>query len=1393
MRSIQYLILRVSCLIMCMIFSLSLTAQNGNSGNCGNSVNLTIFTVESRCKATGVVTVFASGGSGQYNYRVRGPVNTPFTSSIVITGLMAGTYDVEVRDIGLNCTKIQKNVIVPGTYVDPRFSLLTNNVTCKNATNGSVSVTGLTGGRPPFKFTITAAPVPALVGVNNATGAFNNLPAGDYSIQMEDSCSGLQTRRATILPYDWWIQSSGGTTSGCGTAKLFINLKDNRGKQTPDSIFTGFQYGWVRGVADTVWNVTDTFTAVIGLRRSITLVARDGCGNRAAVPWAINPKPSVSATVQTSLTGCNAFTASITASSNLTSPNFCLFNSSNVQVGACNATGTFTGVPGGSYTIRVRDVCYDTTINVPFTVVQPVPNITGPINITRVTCTTFDATVTGLVNFTKPNFCLYQGATLIRCDSSGTFTGVLNGTYTVQVKDGCYDTTIVRSLQVLPLIPSVSSTVAMTNHLCSTFDAAVTGQTNLNNPVYTLVQGTTTLASNSTGVFATIPYGSYCINVKNDPACYDTTIVVCFTGRPIPPSVGESLSILRKCNTVDLSVNSQNQLYNPQYCIYDVNNVLITCDPSGTGVFNNLPYGTYCVTIKNDPACYDTTIVRCLTVKKLLPELGNVSISANGCLGFTGSITGASNLNDPVYTLINNSGARIDSNTTGVFTNLLYGSYCMEMKNNPLCYDTTIVRCFTGTRPKPDGGVVTATNLTCPGFTATVSGLLNFNNAFYVLKNAAGTVVQSNSTGVFNILGYENYSIDIINDPLCYDTTITRNINPTRPTPSVGGVVTSNLTCTGFNVSVTGQNLLTNPVYYVLNASNVVILSNTTGSFTIPGYGNYTMRIEDGCYLTPFLFPFSETMVPLNVTAATTASCSMGMTNITTSITSGIAPYIVTVYDPLNNVMGNVNSSATTITVNDLPALSPGFQYRVEIIDACGRSSSIMVTPQLSSITKTINIVQQCPTGTLPNGSSDVQVTVTSNLGPVIPVIIKIDNANTSLGYSIQSGNTFTWYSVGPATYIIQYDLPGACVNKLYDTVVVTPYEYPQMANSAVYQCSNNNFSVSTQMIGGTAPYLYQIIASNPTTPSINTGWQSSPIFAITNGASYSLVRMRAIDACGNASLSDASVLPLENVFVTATSNCLNANITLDATIVANSVYTWYKRVGTDSILVGTGPSYNIPFLTLADTGIYVVKMSVNNGCLSQITEHHITGDCILLPVSRIVLNGKKNGAAADLSFDVEGEKNVKEYVIERTDNQGNGFGIVGTLPAKTPAPRNNYRFTDGRPLNGNNYYRVKAVDVDGKYVYSNTVSLNWASTSLRIYPVPARDVVNLVFSNARSTDLRIQMFTISGQMMQEKTLQRVQQASIPIYRKNMPAGMYLIRITDINAGTTQTEKIIFE
>src|SRR5579862_8867800 len=87
-------------------------------------------TSESRCTATGTLQINAAGGSGTYNYELKGTSTSAFTSSSLITGLAPGTYSVIVKDIINNCSFEIDNIIITGTYIDPRFGLTETDVTC---------------------------------------------------------------------------------------------------------------------------------------------------------------------------------------------------------------------------------------------------------------------------------------------------------------------------------------------------------------------------------------------------------------------------------------------------------------------------------------------------------------------------------------------------------------------------------------------------------------------------------------------------------------------------------------------------------------------------------------------------------------------------------------------------------------------------------------------------------------------------------------------------------------------------------------------------------------------------------------------------------------------------------------------------------------------------------------------------------------------------------------------------------------------------------------------------------------------------------------------------------------------------------------------------------------
>ena len=477
MNLIQYLPARVFSVLLCILFSLTLFAQSGggNPAAC-NSLTINLSTVDSRCRATGSITINVTGGSGQFNYRVTGPISTTYTSSNTITGLVPGTYSVFVNDIVNNCTKQTQNVVIGGSYTDIRFSLDPEDISCKNALTGTLTATGITGGVGQFFFTIIEAPSPGDIGRINSTGYFSNLPPGDYAVQMEDSCGGIQTRRATILPYDWWIEGSSGIVNVCSTATFNLALRDSRGKTTPDSAFNSFRYGWVRNPNDTAWSASPNFTANILNRRSVTLVVKDACGNTDTAQWSNTLKPAVAATITTSQSVCNVFTASVTGLTNLNNPQFCLYNSAFDQID-CNSTGVFTNLVQDNYSIEIRDLCYDTLIRRNFSLANSKPDVTAAPSITRTSCNYFNVQMVGLVNFTNPQFCIYRNNVLVTCNITGLFKNLLNGTYEMRITDGCYDTTVIRTIDVQPLKPIADEVVNISNRTCTTFDVNVTGTT----------------------------------------------------------------------------------------------------------------------------------------------------------------------------------------------------------------------------------------------------------------------------------------------------------------------------------------------------------------------------------------------------------------------------------------------------------------------------------------------------------------------------------------------------------------------------------------------------------------------------------------------------------------------------------------------------------------------------------------------------------------------------------------------------------------------------------------------------------------------------------------------------------------------------------------------------
>lgn len=1125
-----------------------LVQKNTYAQSC-NTLTATYVTTESRCAATGKIQINASGGSGNYQYKASGPVNTNYTSSSLITGLSAGRYLITIKDIVTNCIYDNDSVTVTGNYWAPTFSMVSTDVTCINGNDGTITVTGQDFGRSPFSYTIIA-PSASGVGTVSIPGIFTGLISGSYFIQLRDSCGAIQTRSAVIQNYDWLIDNYTVTKIGCDSISVTIKLRDSKGNITPNPVFNGFLYGASATVGDTTWFATNTFRYFKGHKHVVKLFVKDICGNIKSVEWKDTSIPNVDASVSISNKACSTFTAKVTGQVNLTSPTYCIYNSSNVLI-TCNATGVFSLLPYGSYCIKITDNCYDTTISRCFTVARPIPAVDVNVNI-NANCIDFTATVTGQTNLNNPNYCLYDANDVL-------------------------------------------------------------------------------MYCNTTGIFPGLPFGRYCIRIFNDPACYDTTLIRCFTvNRPVPYVDPNVIITNLTCSTFTVIIGDTSNLTNPKFCLFTPNHVVIICN--NTGIFDSLPFGTYCIDVINDPNCYDTTITRCFTVKPPRPSVSaTVSISNKTCTTFTATVTGQVNINNPQYCIYDNSNVLLSCNTTGVFTNLPYGSYCVRLQNDHACYDTIITRCFT-----------------------------------------------------------------------------------VSPTPA---------------------------------------------------------------------------MISLSAKKSCT---TIGTTEIKVTIDSGTPAFIISLYSPLGVLIQSVSTSSTSYTFLNIPGLASPLKYKVVVSDQCGFKDSVLISPNISIVNRIITVTPKCPSGIWPNGSADVLVNITNNNigGNISPKIIKKNAVAVSINPSSSIGYNYTFLNLGPATYIFDTYI-NDCNKHIYDTVIVKPYIFPDLLGSKAYQCDNNSFNVQVQVTGGAGPYLYEIIGSVPSIPSIITPPQTSPVFTINNGTIYSLIRLRAVDGCGNAGLYDLSVLPLANFIVTSDSlECFNHSLTLRVDSIANAIYTWYKRiVPNDSIIVGTGPAYYIANLLPSDTGRYFCKVVVNNGCLIKFANYIITGFCGGVLPNNYTLTGTKQANGNILYWNAN-QVNTQMYSLEKRINDNDAYHTINsTFITGTTA----YSFIDKNPCAGNNFYRLKVISQDNSFKYSNIVLLRNTKLDISIYPNPVKTELFISIANDTHKNYSMEVNNKEGQKIIFNRYKNIQNGLIKFSRlSEMVPGLYFFTITDLMTGDKQTFRIVY-
>ncbi len=173
-----------------------------------------------------------------------------------------------------------------------------------------------------------------------------------------------------------------------------------------------------------------------------------------------------------------------------------------------------------------------------------------------------------------------------------------------------------------------------------------------------------------------------------------------------------------------------------------------------------------------------------------------------------------------------------------------------------------------------------------------------------------------------------------------------------------------------------------------------------------------------------------------------------------------------------------------------------------------------------------------------------------------------------------------------------------------------------------------------------------------------------------------------------------------------------------------------------------------------------------------------------ILPVELLDLTGYITNNTAVLKWTTLTEKELNNFDVERSDD-GINFKNVGTVKAVgNSSVANNYSYLDYTSFNEIKYYRLKQVDINGKFSYSKTISIhnNLKSDEIGIFPNPVSDLLILQSKGINKKSLDIELMNVNGQVAKRR---QFLQGSTICYLdvKSIDSGTYFLSVSD---GTTK-------
>ncbi|TPN87446.1 T9SS type B sorting domain-containing protein [Aquimarina algicola] len=1059
-------------------------------------------------------TIDPSLGTPPYKINFNG---AGFSNQTSYAGLAAGPYTYVIQD-AKECKTTVLSVTVPDPAPITIGKLDKKDISCNEVTGvtkeGEVTLTGVSGGTGTYDYTLVTLDdkvVPVAGNPTLATTAstitFDNLAFGDYILRIVDS-NGCKTEANFNIATKaiFTVTESAPTISCVGGVTIDITVTDGTGpfqiREYPSGTFGNLNGTTLPSSGDT--NIRTHQISGLDFNTPFTYEILDTTTNCTDIRT-IKPQPSpssISIAIIETASSCNA--------------------ADNGKV-----SYEITGYSGNELTYRL------------YSIVDLNTEITS--------------------GYTFSNGTIQSGPT--GAAATGEITSFAPGTYQLRVfeTDAGLAAPCNTAMQftITEPEPVKLQKVSQKDGFCTKNPEVIVIATGGNgNFTYTANDGLMDIASNTNGIFNTLPQGTYTIRVEDQKMCTTSTVSVTLNTIADPvinPIASYDQCIFGSSYTFTAHATGAGQL------AYSIDGVSFVDDGASHDFTVNAP-GNYTISVRDVNGCittetmviYEDLIVNadfdneptCTTGDDIVATVAGGSDYTTNPTNFTFTLSGT-----------DISGSTVNRTQTGnhIFTGVLAGDYELEVTDtgvnasgcsaktkttrvytNPVLVlsDTEDISCAAAN----DGSILVAlqsgTDTDHPftyqlfdAITSTQVGSDQTDNPLF--KNIAAGEYNVTVTSVFgckNTLGPIEIKAPAILNAVATPTDYNCNASNAEVLPDIvvditGGTAPYQLSYTG---AASGTGLGVTGSQYTIDAS-------TPGNYTI------TVKDKNNCTFTHavIIIPDHPDMTATNVTTVTPANCNTNTETVTVSVTGGKGPFNFVEMSSAVTAQNNIASGGTMTTSGPFSLPKVG-NYVFEIYDQ-GTGCSIITDTYAVVAYDTIE-------GVIVNGNN---VSCANVLPPDGSIALMVSGHTGNYNYKVRNLTTGTMTNgTGDTTVNNPLLITGLEAGNLQvtvedpttgcddDTNIYTISAPAAMDVSiklitAGYCSSDNDAIIETVVTGGAGDFEYRLEDSSGTPIAPYATYTDDPLFESLNPATAGTTyQVRVKDKNGCEATEQITIVP---------------------------------------------------------------------------------------------------------------------------------------------------------------------------------------------------------------------------------------------------------------------------